>query len=483
MVNTNKAIKSAVAGALAITMSMTIPIAPAIAQVDPADTLDGTSAIEYPIEVQQTLPEVAASRWAVMDAGGNLLYGRKIDEPCKIASVTKIMTAIVSCEFPLETHITVSEHAATIPGSSAEIATGDSATVSELLEGLMLPSGNDAAYALAEGLGGLLLVRDGSPDGVTQPENARIQRFVDEMNAKAAELGMTNTFFANPCGLDDEGFEGEHRSTARDVAIMTKAAMEIPEVAAITNMAESDMIVQRANQNFPIHLYNTNTLETIRVDETLGTKTGFTDQAGACFAGTCDIAGDRYYTAVLGCEEKGVSMTATAQLWDWIRSSKKVIDVMGTYPKTESGDYLVAKLAAKEWNERTYDAVVRGDDTWVKWYWDDDTLTPSFQSEAPDGAVYAGEHVGTLSFSNSAGEVVKKFEVVSAETVESPDWWTSVCIFFTRLFAPVTGAATTAWDEVMEGAPVEIGNYYPDQTILEPAQELVNNAPQSSAVD
>ena len=470
MVDITKTARCAVTGALSVALTLAVPASPAFAQVEAFDTLDGEDALTYPVEIQQTLPEVGATRWAVLDSQGNLLYGRKVDEQCKIASVTKIMTAIVSCEFPMDTRLTVSEHAASIPGSSAEIMKDDVVTVSELLEGLMLPSGNDAAYALAEGLGGLMLVRDGIADGVTRPENERIQRFVDEMNSKAVELGMTNSFFANPCGLDDEGFEGEHRSTARDVATMTKVAMEIPEIAVITNTMEADMIVQRANQDFPIHLYNTNTLEQIRTDETLGAKTGFTDQAGACFAGACDIAGDHYYTAVLDCEDRDISMTATAQLWDWVRGSKKVIDVMGTYPKTENGDYLIAKLAAKEWNERTYDAVVKSDDTWLKWYWDDDTLTPVFQSEAPEGAVHENEHVGTLTFKNSAGETVKQFEVVSAEDVESPDWWTSVCIFFTRLFAPVTGAPTTAWDEVMEGTPVEIGNYYPEQTIPEPAQ-------------
>ena len=139
----------------------------------------------------------SASSAILMDVdSGRVLYEQNADAKMLIASTTKILTALVAIrEGDLNDVVTVSREAAYTEGSSMYLKPGDRVTVEELLYGLLLCSGNDAALALADHCGGL-------------------ERFVAEMNRKAAELGMTGTSFANPNGLDQEG----HYSTARDMA-------------------------------------------------------------------------------------------------------------------------------------------------------------------------------------------------------------------------------------------------------------------------
>lgn len=181
---------------------------------------------------------------------GSVLCEKNADEKRLIASLTKVMTALVALENadPDEV-ITIEPAWANVEGSKMGIVPGETMTVRDLLYGLLLSSGNDAALALAD-------ICAGSTES-----------FAALMNEKAAELGMTSTCFENPHGLDGEN----QYSTARDMAALTAAAMKDPDFAAIVSTRSANVCGRAlTNHNKLLNMYA----------GTLGVKTGYTDAAG-----------------------------------------------------------------------------------------------------------------------------------------------------------------------------------------------------------
>ena len=193
--------------------------------------------------------EVSATAAVLLDADtGQVLYEKNGDERMLIASTTKIMTALVVLEqASLDDTITVTQ-AHMAEGSSMYLKPGETVRVEELLYGLLLCSGNDAALALTECAGGA------AP-------------FVALMNEKAATLGMAHTSFANPNGLDAEG----HYSTARDMAALAAAAMDDPTFRRLCS-SRRVTIGQRTMENHNRLLR--------QVEGCVGLKTGYTQAAG-----------------------------------------------------------------------------------------------------------------------------------------------------------------------------------------------------------
>ena len=194
---------------------------------------------------------VSAKRAYVLDAvSGRVLYEKNPEERSLIASTTKIMTALIVCEqCNVLDRMRIPKEAVGIEGSSMYLREGEVLTLQELLYGLMLQSGNDAAVALAIYCGGT------------------VEGFAELMNDKARNLGLHNTHFENPNGLDAPG----HYSTARDLAKLAAYAMENP-IFRKTVSTKSLMIGQR-------YLTNHNKL-LWRVEGADGVKTGFTKAAG-----------------------------------------------------------------------------------------------------------------------------------------------------------------------------------------------------------
>ena len=194
---------------------------------------------------------ISAKRAYVLDAvSGRVLYERNPHEQSLIASTTKIMTALIVCEqCNVLDRMRIPKEAVGIEGSSMYLREGEVLTIQELLYGLMLQSGNDAAVALAIYCGGT------------------VEGFAELMNDKARNLGLHNTHFENPNGLDAPG----HYSTARDLAKLAAYAMENP-IFRKTVSTKSLMIGQR-------YLTNHNKL-LWRVEGADGVKTGFTKAAG-----------------------------------------------------------------------------------------------------------------------------------------------------------------------------------------------------------
>ena len=194
---------------------------------------------------------VSAQKGILMDAGtGRVIWEREGDSQSLIASTTKIMTALVVCQqCNVLDRVRIPKEAVGIEGSSMYLKEGEVLTVQELLYGLMLQSGNDAAVALAIYCGGT------------------VEGFAELMNDKARSLGLENTHFVNPNGLDAPG----HYSTARDLAVLTAYAMEDP----VFQQTVSTKTVRIGERN----LTNHNKL-LWQVEGAEGVKTGFTKAAG-----------------------------------------------------------------------------------------------------------------------------------------------------------------------------------------------------------
>ncbi len=194
---------------------------------------------------------MSAQKAILMDAAtGRVLFEKNADQQSLIASTTKIMTALVVCEHcNVLDRMRIPKEAVGIEGSSMYLQVGEVLTVQELLYGLMLRSGNDAAVALAIYCGGT------------------VEGFAELMNDKARQLGMRNSHFVNPNGLDAPG----HYSTARDLAILAAYAMENP-VFAMTVSTKTVTVGSRVLQNHNKLLW--------RLEGADGVKTGYTQAAG-----------------------------------------------------------------------------------------------------------------------------------------------------------------------------------------------------------
>ena len=207
---------------------------------------------------------LSAEKAIVLDAAtGRVLYGKNADEKSLIASTTKIMTALVVCQHcNVLDRVKIPKEAVGIEGSSMYLREGEVLTVQELLYGLMLRSGNDAAAALAIWCGGT------------------VEGFAELMNDKARELGLKDTHFVNPHGLDAP----DHYSTARDLAVLTAYAMSDP-IFARTVGAKTVTVGERVLTNHNKLLWQLPGCE--------GVKTGYTRAAGRILVSSASREGRR----------------------------------------------------------------------------------------------------------------------------------------------------------------------------------------------
>ena len=267
----------------------------------PADPLDGP-------------PFTAAAAWAVADGKtGATIWGSNeaaIREP---ASTTKIMTALVVLRLAkadpkvLDEVVIFTERADRTPGSTSGLHAGERLPARELLYGLLLPSGNDAAEAFAEHFGPRL-----APEAGATGEAAAPARFAAEMNRVAAELGLRETHFANPHGLPAAG----HRSSARDLARLAHAALADPTFAAVVaTPRRGSAPVDAEGHARNVVWANTNNLLTIEGYD--GVKTGTTAAAGACLVASGRRGDDRLIVVILGAPNSEGRYVDARNLFRW----------------------------------------------------------------------------------------------------------------------------------------------------------------------
>lgn len=268
---------------------------------EPPDPLTGT-------------PFVTCKAWAVGNAKtGELLWGENTTEPRDFASTTKIMTAYIVLKAAqkepkvLDETVVFSRAADRTRGSTAGIRTGEKLPVRELLFGLLLPSGNDAAVALAEHFGARLTAAGGQA-GAGDP----LDVFVDEMNRTARELGMQATTYRNPHGLTAKG----HVSSAQDLLRLAAAAMEVPLFREyVATRQRGCQVIGPGGYRRNVLWKNTNQL--LGIEGYLGVKTGTTSAAGACLVSHGRRGTDELFVVVLGSTSGDARYVDTRNLFRW----------------------------------------------------------------------------------------------------------------------------------------------------------------------
>ena len=231
----------------------------------------------------------------IVEDSGTVFYEKNADESRPIASITKIMTLLLTFEaleagkVSLSDIVPVSEHAYHMGGSQIWLEPGEQLTLDEMLKAICISSANDAAVAVAEFIGG------------SEPV------FVERMNARAKELGMQSTTFRNACGLDEDG----HLSTARDVAIMSREMLlnhpEIENYCTVWMDTLRGGATQLVNTNKLLKSYNGIT----------GLKTGTTGKAGVCISASASRDDLRLIAVVLGSSSGKERFAAATSLLDY----------------------------------------------------------------------------------------------------------------------------------------------------------------------
>jgi D-alanyl-D-alanine carboxypeptidase (penicillin-binding protein 5/6) len=269
----------------------------------PAEALDGP-------------PVVTAKAWAVADGKtGKVLWGSKEKDALPIASTTKIMTAHVvltlAADDPkvLDEVLTFSEAADKVTGTTCGLNAGDKVAVRDLLYGLLLPSGNDAAHALAEHFG---------PRFKGAAKDAPVACFVAEMNRIAKGLGMGETSYLDPHGL------GRNVSSPRDLAALALAATRNPAFAKyVATRRHTGTVTDTDGKTRELTWANTNKL--LDIDGYEGIKTGTTNAAGSCLVSAGTRGGDRLIVVVLGSTSNDGRYADARNLyrWAWSERAKK----------------------------------------------------------------------------------------------------------------------------------------------------------------
>jgi D-alanyl-D-alanine carboxypeptidase (penicillin-binding protein 5/6) len=317
----------------------------------------------------------------VATSAGEVLYAQNAQRELPMASITKLMTAIVVLERkkPRDV-ITVRETAAAIGESSVHLQVGEKLRVRDLLAAALIQSANDAAFALADGTAG------------------SIPAFVRLMNAKARQLGLGHTHFVRPDGLDMPG----HYSTARDILKLARVAMKKPLVRHLVAMRSASISGGR-------RLFTWNDLLG-HYPGLIGVKTGHTDDAGWCEVAAARRDGVTIYTVVLGSPSRTQRNSDLARLLAWGQDLFGRIRILFPGRTYATSSIRLAEDRLPLVATRSVSAVIRVDQPLVE-----TVVAPRLVA----GPVEAGASLGEVRVSQR-GRIVAKEPLVAARTVEEP---------------------------------------------------------------
>jgi len=277
-----------------------------LAYEEDPDAWDYTWIDEALEEAGKTDEPSILSRYAVIydRTSGRVLWGKDENTPVPMASTTKIMTAVVMLEQigeeRLSEQIVVDREAANTIGSRLGLSTGDKITYNDLLYGLMLCSGNDAAVQIAISTAG------------------SVENFAALMNKKAEELGLENTHFITPHGLDRES----HYTTALELAKITDYALKNPKIAQVVATKEYTVTIDGYSKT----ISNTNELLGY-LNGVNGVKTGYTSKAGRCLVTSTNRNGFEIITVVLGADTRKIRTQDSIKLIEYAFKEYELVDV------------------------------------------------------------------------------------------------------------------------------------------------------------
>ena len=411
------------------------------AQVLTTDNICGKAADARGIAAED-LPDIDASNAFVMGKNGTVYYARSADEQVKIASITKVMTAILAVEnCKMDEKITVSNAAATVGNSTAGLLEGDELTVEQALRGLMIPSGNDAAIALAEHVGKKL-------DPKTKDA---VATFVKAMNERAKKLGCTGTLFENPHGLDYDEWAGDMHSTAHDVALMMQEAMKDDTIREV--MASKDPWIEVTGADGSDHSHSMDTHNVLLdQDGNIGGKTGTTDDAGYCFASAYNRDGDEIYTVVLNSSTTDQRFADTATLASWYYDHKVTVEIANTQKKTANGNPLMARVSQTDWTDKTIDATLADPTAQATVFSLAGEVTEKVSYDDLSGTVHVGDKVGSVTLKQD-GTKIAVMDLVADEEGTGPNPIEWLLVKLDRLGRRIDNRPLTAESETVAKAP------------------------------
>lgn len=304
---------------------------------DTSEILEDIESIETATDTSH-LPTINSRAYVVIDRKSNtVLLGKNENQKKKMASTTKIMTALVVIENTnLSDTVEISKKAASTGGSRLGLKTGDKITVLDLLYGLMMRSGNDTAVALAEYVSG------------------SISNFAELMNSKALEFGLSNTHFVTPHGLDED----EHYTTAYELAILSNHAMNNEIFANIVGTKSYTITIN----GYPKSLTNTNELLGV-LNGVYGIKTGFTNGANRCLVTCCKRGEMDIICVVLGADTKKYRTTDSVKLIEYAFRNfinVNIEEIVSNYFenwKQENLDSFIIQKGSSHYLELAYESI------------------------------------------------------------------------------------------------------------------------------
>lgn len=348
------------------------------------------SAAEFTPATTADFDVPCAAAILVDEDSGTVLYEKNADARRPIASITKVMTLLLTFEaletgkISLDDFVPVSEHAYHMGGSQIWLEPGEEMTLNDMLKAICISSANDAAVAVAEYVGG------------SEPA------FAEMMNARAAELGMTNTHFVNACGLD----EPEHLSTARDVAAMSREMLlhhtEVRDYCSIWMDTLRGGATQLVNTNKLLKSYSGIT----------GLKTGTTGKAGVCISASAERDGLRLIAVVLGAASGKERFQSASTLLDYGFShfESAAAELPADAPLSLPVERGTAESVALTYTAPERCLMPKGESSTLQV-----ALDLPQKLAAP---IRAGETVGTVKISNGSAELAS-YPVTAAQDVDA----------------------------------------------------------------
>lgn len=388
-----------------VSLLLAAVLAPSVsfASALPSDSVDGASAASRHIDTE-ALPDVTVAEGALFDGEGRQLWARVPSVRRPMASITKIMTAVIALEHasPAEV-VTVPREAITVGQSSAGLVAGEKLTMFELLEALLVKSGNDAAVAIAVHVGG------------TQ------EGFVEMMNRKAEDLGLSNTHFANAHGLDAE----DHYTTANDLGVLARFAMTKSVFADIVKRTK--VTIGKGKRRRVLH--STDWLLGI-YKGAIGVKTGNTDGAGYSVVSAATRDSLTLYAVVLGTKTDRQRFTDAKALLDWGFAHYRPMQL------ADKGT-VVAEAPVTSYLDRSVQVAISKDTT-IPVLDLEGTIKRTVSVSSVEAPVSKGQQLGVATF-RQGSRVVATVPLVATEDVARPNPFEAAWIAVVRVWKRVFG--------------------------------------------
>ena len=328
---------------------------------------------------------------------GKIIFEKNSNERLEPASMTKIMTLLLTFEaidngrVSLDDTVNISKRAADMGGSQMFLEAGSNIRLEEIIKGVSIASANDGAIALAEFIGG------------------SVENFVDMMNKKAEDLGLSNTHFANPHGLHADN----HYSSAYDMAIMASNLISHEKVLNYTSIYEDYFNKPDGSRTW---LVNTNKL--VRFLEGVdGLKTGYTSEAGYCLTATAKKGNVRYITVVMGEPSSDIRSSETANMLNYAFNSFKLNTILDK--SQELGNIYIDKS-----KQKTAKIIVKNPVTeLISKEKDIPNYTYNLKVEKITAPIKAGTKVGTVEILDNEGLIVREEDVTISYDIEKCNLW------------------------------------------------------------